>query len=134
MLEAFFGGIISFIILTLFTHPKSRINKKLPEKKYKNVQLFPRINFSAKNRVFHFHHWIFLTPVLLFLHNITHSDILNGAVLGGIIQGLLFKDRFKIISKKEDYHEQVKSSSMNVPLVGRVGKRIVPDAIRRKVV
>lgn len=134
MLEAFFGGIISFILLTLFTHPKSRLNKKLPEKKIKNIQLFPRMNVSAKNRVFHVHHWMWLTPVFLFFHNLTHSDLLSGAVLGGIFQGFLFRDRFKIIFKKDEYEEKLKNSSMNVPLVGRVGKRIVPNIIKRKVV
>lgn len=131
MLEAFVGGIISFVVLTLFTHPKSKINKKLPDKKIRNVQVFPRINVSARNRVFHFHHWIMLTPVYLFLHNLTHSDILNGAILGGIIQGLLFKDRFKVMSRKEDYHEGVKKSSMTVPLLGRIGRRLAPGIFKK---
>ena len=122
MFGILFGIFIGFLLFTLTTHPGSRINKKLPEKKIKNFQIFPRVNISARNRVFHFHHWIILTPFYLFLQNFLHSDILHGIILGGIVQGLMFKDRFKIIFKREDYH-QIKESSIHIPLLQRFRKK-----------
>lgn len=121
MFGIIFGALIGFLLFTLATHPKSRINKKLPDKKIRNVQLFPRINVSTRNRIVHVHHWMFLTPILLFIQNFTQSNLLHGFLIGGILQGLMFKDRFKLIFKNEEYH-QVKKSSMHIPLIGRLRK------------
>ncbi|PIT89034.1 MAG: hypothetical protein COU27_02625 [Candidatus Levybacteria bacterium CG10_big_fil_rev_8_21_14_0_10_36_7] len=115
MWQVIFGGIIGFSLFTLMSHPKSRLNKRLPNKKIKNVQFFPRVNFSARERVFHFHHWLLLTPIYLYVQNLVHSDIANGVFIGGILQGLMYKDRFKIIFKDKEYNEMVKGSGLHFP-------------------
>ena len=120
MFEILFGALLGFLLFTLTSHPKSRISKKLPDKKIKNLQVFPRVTISAKNRVFHFHHWIMLTPILLFFQNIIHSDLLQGLLIGSIFQGLLYKDRFKIIVKQAEHAKQVKNSSFHIPLIKRL--------------
>lgn len=116
------SGFISFLLFTITSHPKSRVNKKLPDKKIKNIQIFPRISILAKNRVIHFHHWVLFTPLYIFINNIeksiSHIDIINGFLLGGIIQGLLFADRFRFVRRRNDI-DQVKQSSYRIPLINR---------------
>lgn len=121
MYETIVGAIVSFLAFTLATHPKSKINKKLPEKKIKNLQIFPRVSISIRDRVFHFHHWILLTPVYLFLSNVggfLSTNVVHGLFLGGIMQGLMFRDRFRMVFRKDEYHA-VKHSSFHIPSITR---------------
>lgn len=131
MFEAIIGGIVSFIAVTIFFHPKSKVNKKLPEKRIKNFQIAPRVNFSVRNKVIHIHHWFYLIPVFVFVNNL-NWDIARGVVLGGIVQGLFFKDRFKFIYKKDEYNATIKSSTMHAPLLGRMKRRFAPNLLSKK--
>ncbi len=124
MFEIILGGSVGFILFMLATHPGSKVNRRLPEKKIKNLQIFPRFNVSAKNRVYHVHHWMFLTPILLVVQSLFQSNIIHGFFIGGILQGLMFKDRFRFIFKNDEYHMQIKNSSVHVPLIKRLRKLI----------
>lgn len=122
-MEALASGVASFILFHLTTHPKSKINKKLPSKKFSRVQIFPRISIEAKNRVFHFHHWMIFTP-LYFLTQHTgnaflQSSLLHGFLLGGIVQGLLFADRFRIVFHLKEYR-RVNRSSYNLSFIKKI--------------
>ena len=114
----------SFLVFHFASHPKSRFNKKLPNKKIASrVQIFPRINIEAKNRIFHFHHWMIFTPLYLFTQHtgngLFNSGLIRGILLGGIIQGLLYADRFKLIFNVNDY-KKVKRSSYNVSFLKKL--------------
>lgn len=125
MVEILLGGSIGFIIFMLATHPGSKVNKKLPEKHIKNLQVFPRLHLKARNRVIHVHHWMFLTPILILIQNISQSNILHGFVIGGILQGLMFKDRFRFVFRPDEYHLQIKNSSLHLPLIKRIKNKII---------
>lgn len=120
MLETLTGGIIGFIVFTVGSHPKSKINIRFPDQKIRNLQVFPRINVVARNRIIHIHHWISLAIVYLVIQNFIQVNIVNGILLGGIFQGLLYKDRFRIFFKQEEYHEKIKSGSLHIPLLQRI--------------
>lgn len=123
MLETFLGGIIGFIVFTAVTHPKSKINIKLPDKKIKNFQIFPRVNVATRNKVIHVHHWITLALTYLVIQGFIQLNIINGILLGGIFQGLLYKDRFKILFKEEEYLQQIKKGSLHIPLLQRLKRK-----------
>ncbi len=123
MLETFLGGIIGFIVFTAVTHPKSKINIKLPDKKIKNFQIFPRVNVATRNKVIHVHHWITLALTYLIIQGFIQLNIINGILLGGIFQGLLYKDRFKILFKEEEYLQQIKKGSLHIPLLQRLKRK-----------
>ena len=116
-METLISGIASFTLFHLATRPKSKINKKLPRAKVKRFQLFPRFNVEAKNRIFHVHHWMILAPLYLFAQTIgkdfgiLQSNILQGFMLGGIVQGLMYEDSLKFIHHEREYHKKIRASS-----------------------
>ncbi len=83
---------LGYLTFRATTHPDARIRRKMPNFKYKRVQVFPVIRFHVFGRTIHFHHW-FNFSVILALSGITSIAILDqvfakGILLGGIIQGL----------------------------------------------
>jgi len=99
------GAGIGFGIFWLTSHPRSKLHCKLPRKKYKNIQLIPQIQFTRKDKVYHFHHWVIFSSLYLkyFLKSRKfRSKILHGIMLGSILQGLTYKDRFKFRYANED--------------------------------
>lgn len=122
-MEALFSGAASFAFFHFATHPKSKINKRLPSKKISRIQIFPRIHIQAKNRIFHFHHWMLFAPAYVFAQKANteflHSDIITGFLLGGIIQGLLYADRFRFVIHQKEYHK-IKKSSYNLSFLRKL--------------
>lgn len=125
-MEALLSGLGAFAFFHFASHPKSKIHKKLPSKSIKRVQLIPSLNFEVKNKIFHFHHWMLFTPTFVFVNYIDkgliHSDLLNGALIGGIVQGLLYKDRFKLVHKAAEY-QKTKSSTYNISFLKKLNPR-----------
>ncbi|RJQ37705.1 hypothetical protein C4559_03145 [Candidatus Microgenomates bacterium] len=95
------GGGFSFF--WLMSHPNSKIKRKFPEKSIKNLQFFPNTKITHKDKVYHFHHWFIFSllyiPLIAMVKTFRHSRILNGLVIGSILQGLTYKDRFKMVKK-----------------------------------
>lgn len=93
---------LGYLTLRATTHPTARIRRKLPNIKVKRVQFFPVIRIHLFGRVFHLHHWLSFS-ILLIISNtlpvgILESTFARGVLLGGIIQGLrLPKGHRKII-------------------------------------
>lgn len=103
------GGLLGFALWTLFSHPKSAVNKRLPEKRIKRLQVLPNIQYHSKNKIYHIHHWNYFTalyiPVLAIRKGILRSKFLHGFFLGSIIQGLIYNDRFYFVKKLEELVE-----------------------------
>ncbi len=128
-METLIGGLVSFLLLHFTTHPSSKINKKLsnisPKKRtIKRMEIFPRLNIEAKNRRIHIHHWMILTPLFIASQTIgkgfMQSDLLHGFMLGGIFQGLMYKDSLKFIHHNKDYKEKILSTSYHrIPFLTR---------------
>ena len=83
---------LGYLTFRATTHPNARFRKKLPNFKVKRVQLFPVLRIFIFGRVFHFHHWVNCS-ILLLVSAFTSFAILDalftrGLLLGGIIQGL----------------------------------------------
>ncbi|HVZ66806.1 MAG TPA: hypothetical protein VG917_00945 [Patescibacteria group bacterium] len=119
-METIISGIASFLFFHFTTKPKSKINKKIPRNKltlFKRVGVFPNLNFEAKNKVVHVHHWMVFTPLFIAAQTILRnvgffqSDMLHGLMLGGIFQGLMYEDSLKFIHNSKDYKEKITSTS-----------------------
>lgn len=75
--------------------------------KLNRFQIAPHINFQSKNHVIHFHHWMIFSPLYVVAqtgdHGIISAGIIKGLLIGGIIQGVLYRDRFRIVFKHHEY-------------------------------
>ena len=93
------GAATSWVV----SNPGSAVNKKLPEKEIKNIELSPFFGIKEKNKVIHIHHWMFISAFVVSLAAIGEpvkgKRFINGFLLGLIIQGLSYNDRFKIETK-----------------------------------
>ena len=100
-MEILLSGIASFALFHVISHPKSRVSKKVPLAKIKRVQFLPNFRIEVKNKVFHIHHWMLFAPIYVFAQvkgaGILQSDLLHGFLIGGIVQGLMYKDSLKLI-------------------------------------
>lgn len=108
-----FGGALGYGFFWLTSHPThSPVRKKLPFKKIKNIHILPEVHIEAKGRKFHLHHWLNISflYVILFLTRKSHrilSKITHGFLIGSILQGLSYKDRFRLIHFIEDKLEEL---------------------------
>lgn len=93
------GGLAGFMVFTALSHPKSWVHKKLPQKRVRNVHVLPHIRIHRKDKTYHFHHWLVASalylPLLALRKRIARSHIFHGFILGSILQGLIYKDRFR---------------------------------------
>lgn len=116
------GGALGYFLFWLASHPtRSPLRKRIPQKQYKSISLLPEIKIARKNKEYHLHHWLNISTLYLLIYlkkkRLPHSKFLNGLMLGGIIQGLSYKDRFKIIKKYESeqlIHPRVKPQLLRV--------------------
>lgn len=99
ILEASLATILGIGAYTIFTHPKYQ-KKRVPKIKAGRLQVLPNLKIKLKNQTIHLHHWILLSAILGFLNHMAHGldnfIFVKFFTLGGIIQGLTYKDRFRI--------------------------------------
>jgi hypothetical protein len=94
------GGLLGFALFWLSSHPESPVKKRLPERNIKNVDYIPNVKIRGRESHYHVHHWMILSSIYavttLLKRRVLKSSILHGFLLGGIIQGLTYKDRFRV--------------------------------------
>jgi len=96
-------AIVGYVSSRLASHPNSKINRKLPKVRVKNVYLLPSLQIAIRGKVLHLHHWFNFTVLLCISIFVTggilDSWLTRGFLIGGVIQGLRFPDR-GILQKK----------------------------------
>jgi hypothetical protein len=101
VLSAFMASYLGFLTFNLTKYPSGKIGKKLPEVKFKAIQVSPHIKFHIKGRIIHMHHWLTLSMIIiasLFITNaFLDSYFTRSFLAGGILQGLSFPDYRRII-------------------------------------
>ncbi len=106
MLEFLLSITAGYKLAKAFSHPESKIRKKIPYIKFKFIQISPNIKIYLKGKIIHLHHWIFLSIILIltFKSNffVFDSFILKGMLSGGIIQGFTFSDWKRIVSRLKE--------------------------------
>ncbi len=105
------GLIAGFSFFTVSSHQKSPIYKKLPAKKLKNISYFPNIKIQKGKGHYHIHHWIVFSALYapFILIERLRSKFLHGLIIGSIIQGLTYKDRFQIKYQPDAKKTQITS-------------------------
>lgn len=117
--KLFLGGALGYGFFWLTSHPtKSPVRKKLPEKKIKNIHILPEIHVEAKGKRYHLHHWINVSFLygLLYATRKRHNllpKIFHGFLIGSILQGLTYKDRFRLIHTLEKKLTDLKEEVVN---------------------
>lgn len=93
-----------FIIAFFFSHPTHPISvkRKMPLIRIKWVELTPNLKIRLRSYEIHIHHWIHILVIYITLTvypgNLLESHLaIQGFLLGGVGQGLLYRDRFSII-------------------------------------
>lgn len=101
MLETVLGGVVGFSFFQLTSHPKSPVNRRIPQKKVGRFHITPEVKLQLRNTFIHFHHWLIFGGIYLFIQTTEkaffHSDVVQGFVIGSIAQGLTYEDRFMVI-------------------------------------
>lgn len=91
--------LVGYYLFLMFSHPEKK-QHKLPKLRVKNIQILPNLKIYGKHKDYHIHHWVLLSVILALgafvYEGIIRSPLLNGVTIGGILQGLRYKDRFKI--------------------------------------
>lgn len=97
------GAMSGFGLFWLTSHPKSKAKQKLPKVAFKNFTFIPNIKLKSQDQIYHLHHWVLFSVVyvLLFLvkRRLFRFSIIHGAILGIIIQGLTYPDRFRFSAR-----------------------------------
>ncbi len=98
------ASIIGFLIFYVLTHPRSFVHRKLPKLKIKGFQLSPSVTVTIKGKIYHIHHWLGFSIILvvsIFVNTGVLSLIFTKGVLsGGIVQGIFTPQSFRIIYKE----------------------------------
>jgi len=109
-IEVLGAFVIGYGIFRFFSRPQATINKKFPQIKIWFVQLFPRLKIQISRKFIHIHHWIYLSAIFAFLvgtSSFAHLIIIKGLLLGGAVQGFMYKDRFSLFEDTFG-HQQAK--------------------------
>lgn len=92
------GSLTGFITSTLISHPRSPVARYRPQISFlKKVQLLPQFKiFYKKEKAFVFHHWLVMAFLLALSFWLFQTfNFFRGFLMGGIGQGLTFRDRFE---------------------------------------
>ena len=78
--------------------------QKLISGKYEGDKIERSLRLSTGKYYLHIHHWIYYFLIIIILYVINfYNPIIYGLIIGGIIQGLTYRDRFVIIYRKKDF-------------------------------
>ncbi|MCR4327275.1 MAG: hypothetical protein NUV46_01715 [Nanoarchaeota archaeon] len=98
MREDFFILLI-FIVIGYFV-------QKLISGKYEGEKIESSLRFLWGETIFHFHHWLIYSFILIILFLIDfYNPFIYGLLIGGGIQGLMYRDRFTIVYKKKNFNK-----------------------------
>lgn len=92
------GATIGYALSHHISHPNGRARKHVPLVKLARVQVLPSLLIATKKKTWHIHHWAyvpaFYIPMVTLIRPLVNKHWLHGFVLGSIIHGLTFNDRF----------------------------------------
>ena len=99
ILKLLVGLVAGYILSHHLSHPNGRARKHVPIVRLTRIQVLPNLLIATKNKTWHIHHWAYIPafylPLIAIVRSLANSHWLNGFVLGSIIHGLTFSDRFK---------------------------------------
>lgn len=98
----FLSAWIGYLLFLFLNDPIDNLQtqkKRLPTVSFKNIEILPYFRIHFGKKTYHVHHWLLLSVItivaLVGFEGFQHQVVLNGAAIGGIIQGLRYPDRFQ---------------------------------------
>lgn len=120
------GAGIGFGLFWISSHPKSKLHNRLPKWKIRNFEFLPNVKIVGKEKSYHLHHWAIL-GLLYYRYFLQQkkfqSKLLHGFMLGSILQGLTYKDRFKFSYTHATSHNKNELLLSNVQKDRRIAKK-----------
>lgn len=100
------SSIFGYFLNRLISNHGTKFNKRLPNIKFKMIQLSPSQQINFRNKTIHLHHWVSYSVLLVITITFVSGGLLDilyikGFFLGGIVQGLTFPDWRKIVYRKD---------------------------------
>lgn len=94
------GSAIGYLLFHIFSSDeKTSLKRKLPRKRVKNIEISPNIRIYGNDAVYQMHHWANCTSLyallLLTRSRFLKNKVIHGFLLGAILQGLTYEDRFQ---------------------------------------
>ncbi len=100
ILLSLFGVVSGFFISHFISKPVHIKPNRLPKLGIKRVEIMPNLLIQTRRWKIHIHHWMTLSLVFVVLvlttASFNHLLFVKSLCLGGIIQGITYKDRFHI--------------------------------------
>lgn len=96
---------VGYITEHFSSNPKTKVYSHIPKIKIKPLELFPSVKFTFGNKIFHLHHWMSYSILLIITIAFEGGGIfdilfIKGFLFGGAIQGFTFPDWKKIVYPK----------------------------------
>ena len=104
-MQSLFSFLLTFSGGFLISYIYSKIYDKLPNIKIKRIEFFPSVKILLSGKVFHLHHWLGFS-ILLVISIFIEGGFLTsmgakGILSGGVIQGLITRKSLKVIYKND---------------------------------
>lgn len=116
--KCYFMNIILLITGAILGYLISRLLSGAEEGQQKR---FKSMKFAVKNYIIHLHHWFLMSVVLIMLwfFNV-YSGLILGFVAGTIIQGLTYRDFYRLVYRKRENKEATPQDSLFVLLIRNI--------------
>ena len=92
------SAVIGYVFFLYLTHPEKKKNR-VPKIGFRNIELMPNFRVHIGNKTYHFHHWLLFALLILipviFRDSSRYPLIFKGVLIGGILQGLRYPNKFK---------------------------------------
>lgn len=97
------GFTCGFVTYLFTSHPRL-LKNKFPVKKFGRLSILPHLGITIRKTFFRIHHWLYLSIVLAVVVFLTKNFLetnlfLKSILVGGIFQGLIYKNRFKFCER-----------------------------------
>jgi len=104
ILTLLFSVPIGYLFFLYLSHPKKKKNK-VPKISIGRVDFLPNFRIHIGKKTYHFHHWLIFAIIIalpvIIKERFQYPMVLQGFLVGGIVQGLRFSDRFKFRYPRE---------------------------------
>lgn len=108
-----FSIILGYLFFLYLSHPQKKKHKVPKISLGKHLDILPNVRLHKGKKTYHFHHWLLFTlaiaiPVIIY-EQFPYPMIVRGMLVGGILQGLRYSDRFKFRYPREweQFGEQI---------------------------
>jgi hypothetical protein len=103
------SAIVGYLFFLYLSHPEKKKNK-LPKISIGRLDVLPNFRLHIGSKTYWFHHW-FVLSIIVAIPIIIGEDfqfpmVIEGLLVGGILQGLRYPDRFKFRHPRLDKLER----------------------------